>query len=102
MAQLLVIYKRPTDAAAFDTYYTEKHIPLAKKIPGLRKYEISQGSVLTPAGLSDVHLVAMLHFDSVTAIEQAFSSAEGQAATSDVANFATGGADVLLFDSRPA
>ena len=35
MAQLVVMYKTPRDAAAFDKHYAEKHIPIAKKIPGL-------------------------------------------------------------------
>jgi uncharacterized protein (TIGR02118 family) len=29
------MYKTPRDAAAFDKHYAEKHIPIAKKIPGL-------------------------------------------------------------------
>ena len=52
MALLVVMYKAPHDAAAFDKHYFEKHIPLAKKIPGLRKYEVSRGAVATPAGPS--------------------------------------------------
>jgi uncharacterized protein (TIGR02118 family) len=51
-ATLVVMYKNPTDKAAFDKHYVEKHIPLAKKIPGLRKYELTQGPVATPAGPS--------------------------------------------------
>ena len=34
MASLVVLYKTPKDAAAFDKYYAETHIPIAKKIPG--------------------------------------------------------------------
>ena len=45
MARLLVMYKTPRDAAAFDRHYAERHIPLAKKIPGVRKYEVSKGGV---------------------------------------------------------
>ena len=40
MAQVVVTYKTPKDPAAFDKYYAETHIPLAKKMPGLRKFEI--------------------------------------------------------------
>jgi uncharacterized protein (TIGR02118 family) len=100
MASILVLYKTPQDPAAFDKYYFETHIPIAKRIPGLGKYEISDGAVVTPAGPSDVYLVANLHFDDIAAIQRALASAEGQAAGADVQNFATGGADVLLFDSR--
>jgi uncharacterized protein (TIGR02118 family) len=100
MATLVVLYKTPKDAAAFDKYYVEKHIPIAKKIPGLRKYEVSTGAVAAPAGPSGVHLIATLHFDDMAAIQRAFASPEGQAAGADVATFATGGADMLMFDSR--
>jgi uncharacterized protein (TIGR02118 family) len=100
MARLLVLYKRPTDVAAFDSYYFETHVPIAKQIPGLRKYEVSQGPVATPAGASDVHLIATLHFDDLAAIQHAFSSAEGRAAAKDVQKFATGGVDMLLFENR--
>ena len=99
MARLVVLYKTPTDAAAFDKYYAETHIPIAKKIPGLRRYEVSRGRVVTPGGPSSFHLIATLHFDNLAAIQQAFASPEGQAAGGDVAKFATGGADMLMFDN---
>jgi uncharacterized protein (TIGR02118 family) len=102
MAQLVVMYKTPKDAAAFDKHYVEKHIPLAKKIPGVRKYEISKGPVATPAGPSGYHLVATLQFDDLAAIQKAFGSAEGQAAVADVKTFATGGVDIFMFDTQSA
>ena len=102
MAQLVVMYKTPTDVAAFDKHYSEKHIPLVEAIPGVRKYEISRGPVVTPAGPSGYHLVAFVHFDDLAAIQKAFGSAEGQAAVADVQNFATGGVDIFMFDTREA
>ncbi len=100
MAEVVVMYKTPKDTAAFDKHYFEKHIPIAKKIPGLRKYAISQGPVATPAGPSAFHLIAILSFDNLAAIQAGFGSAEGRAAAADVQAFATGGADMLLFDTR--
>ncbi len=102
MAKLVVLYKTPTDATAFDRYYNETHIPLAKKIPGLRHYEISRGPVASPAGPSGIHLVAMLSFDNLAAIQAAFASPEGQTAGADVQKFATGGADMLMFETIEA
>ena len=52
-------------------------MPLAKKIPGLRKYEVSNGPVGTPAGASNVRLIATLHFDDLASVKNAFGSAEG-------------------------
>jgi uncharacterized protein (TIGR02118 family) len=100
MARLIVMYKTPRDAAAFDKHYFETHVPLAKKIPGLRKYEVSKGPIATPAGPSGLHLVAILQFDDVASIERALASAEGKAAAGDLGNFATGGADLIMLDTR--
>ena len=102
MATLLVLYKKPADTAAFDRYYAETHVPLAKKIPGLKMYQISKDAVGTPSGVSNIHLVAMLIFDSMTALQAGLGSPEGQAAAGDVKNFASGGADLYMFDDRPA
>jgi uncharacterized protein (TIGR02118 family) len=101
MAHVVTMYKTPKDAAAFDKHYAENHIPIAKKIPGLRKYEVNKGPVATPAGPSGYHVVALLHFDDMAAVQKAFASAEGQAAVADISNFATGGADIFMFDTRP-
>ncbi|UPT96380.1 EthD family reductase [Bradyrhizobium barranii subsp. apii] len=90
MAELVVLYKTPKDAAAFDKHYAETHIPLAKKLPGLKKYAVSTGAVGSPAGPSGVHLVAILSFDSEA----------GKAAAGDVPKFASGGADLLIFDTK--
>jgi uncharacterized protein (TIGR02118 family) len=79
MAHVVVMYKAPKDAAAFDKHYAETHIPIAKKLSGLRKYEVSRGTVATPAGPSAFHLIATLYFDSMAAIQAAFASAEGKA-----------------------
>lgn len=99
MAQLLVLYNAPADPAAFDRYYREKHIPIARKVPGLRAYLISSGSVQALAG-SAPYLVAILTFDSMADLNAAVASPEGQAAAADLANFASGGATLLTYDSK--
>jgi uncharacterized protein (TIGR02118 family) len=100
MATLMVLYNKPADAAAFDSYYFGKHVPLAKKIPGLRRYDVNNGPVATPEGPAPYHLVALLHFDSMAAIGAAFASSEGQAAAGDLENFAQAGAQLLMFDTK--
>lgn len=100
MAKLIALYKKPADAAAFDAYYFSKHVPTAKKIAGLRRYEVSVGPVATLQGDSKYHLVATLSFDSMSAIQQALASPEGIATAADLANFAQAGVDLLVFDSK--
>jgi uncharacterized protein (TIGR02118 family) len=100
MATLLVLYNRPVDPAAFDEYYRSTHIPVANKISNLRSYTISVGPVMTPDGPAPYHLVARLTFDSLEDVQAALGSPEGQAAAADLANFATGGASILIFDEK--
>jgi uncharacterized protein (TIGR02118 family) len=98
MTQLLVLYNTPAEPAAFDRYYHETHIPIAKKIPGLRSYRISTGPVQALVGNAP-HLVAILDFDSMAGLNAALASADGQAAAADVTNFASGGVTLLIYDS---
>lgn len=99
MAQVTVLYNAPADPAAFDKYYYETHVPIAKKIPGLRGYTVSTGGIQAVAGTAP-HLVAILHFDSMSDIAAALTSPEGQATAADLANFASGGATILVHDTK--
>jgi len=98
MARLVVLYDTPADPAAFDRYYFETHIPIAKTIPGLLGYDVSRGPVVAPGGASGVHLVAILHFADLAAVQAAFASPEGQATAADLANFAAAGVKMMFFD----
>jgi uncharacterized protein (TIGR02118 family) len=91
MIRLLVLYGPPKDPAAFDRYYAETHIPIAKRMKGLKKWTI--GKVLgTPDGSpSPYYYVADLTMESRADFEQLLASPEGQAAVADVPNYATGG-----------
>ena len=102
MARMVVIYKTPKNLAAFDKHYFEVHVPLAKKLPGLRNYEVSTGTIVSPPGATGFHLIATLHFDDMGAIQQAFASEVGQACAADRLLFAPDNADLLmfLFDDR--
>jgi uncharacterized protein (TIGR02118 family) len=99
MAKLVAMYRKPDDAAEFNDHYFNKHVPLAKKIPGLRSYEVSTGPIATPQGDSIYHLVGLLEFDSMLAIQQALASPEGQAVGADLGKFAKSGVDLFVFDT---
>lgn len=99
MAKLIVSYRMPNNSKAFDHHYASVHVPLVKKIPGLLKLETSVGPVATPPGGTAHHLVAILHFGSMQSLGAALASSEGEAAKADIGNFATGGADLMFFDT---
>jgi uncharacterized protein (TIGR02118 family) len=99
---MVVIYRTPKNVEAFDRHYFDIHIPLAKKLPGLRKYEISHGPVTAAPGQPEIYLIGTLHFDHLDTMKKAFASAEGQAAAADRRIYAPDdtGVQMFLFDNR--
>ena len=98
---LLALYGAPADADAFDTYYEATHVPLASDIPGLRRFSISDGPVTGPDGAAVFHRVAVLTFDDLDAVRSGLAAPEGQATAADLANFATGGVTLAMFEGKP-
>ena len=74
------------------------HVPIAKKVPGLRGYEVTRGEIGMLGGRSPYHLIAVLTFDSMAAVQAALTSPQGQATAADIGNFATGGVDIYFAD----
>lgn len=87
MVKLIALYKVPANIAEFDENYFNGHIPLAMKMPGLKKAEVSRitGS---PMGAAEYHLMAELYFENKEALDAAMSSAEGRAAAKNLMGFA--------------
>ncbi len=102
MARMVVVYRTPADVEAFDRHYFDIHVPLARKIPGLRKYEVNEGPIATPVGAAGIHRIGTLYFDDLASIEKAFASPEGKAAGADRRIFAPddSGVQMFLFDNR--
>ena len=99
-AQTLVMYPHPEDPGHFDKYYAEVHTPLALKIPGLKKLEVSKGGTTSPAGESPWYLIAELNYDSMADLQAAMATPEAQAAVADLANFAPEGTQVFVFETE--
>ena len=75
MHRLTISYSEPADPAAFDADYREGHVPLAAKLPGLRRFLLSRPRALGPG--ETPHLVAELWFDDADALTAALRSPEG-------------------------
>lgn len=102
MARMVVIYNKPVDIEAFERHYYGIHIPLAKALPGIIKYEVSQGPIVSLAALSDVWLIGTLHFESLAAIKIAFASEAGRACAVDREKYAPDPStfQMYLFDDK--
>ncbi len=96
MIKLTVLYGHPQNPAEFDRYYEQVHTPLALKFPGLKGLTIDRPKSLNPQEQSPYHLIANLYWSDMQAFQEALHSPEGQAGAADVANFATGGATLLV------
>ncbi len=100
MVRLTVLYGHPTDTGEFDRYYREVHIPLAKKMQGLKGWTIGKCQAASPDQQPAYYMIVGLYADSRQAMEAILASPEGQATISDVPNFATGGATFLYDDEQ--
>ena len=87
MVKLVALYKKPEDEAAFMQHYNGVHTPLVKKIPGLRKLEITHLSG-SPMGEAPWFLMAEMYYDSMDAMNSANASPEGKATARDLMSFA--------------
>ncbi|HEX4252313.1 MAG TPA: EthD family reductase [Pseudonocardia sp.] len=101
MYQLTVLYNHPEDPEAFNKHYHEVHAPLAKKAPGLTSYTLNWCETGPDGSQPPYHLIAVLSWDSKDDLLGALGSPEFQAAGADVANFATGGAQMVFGETEP-
>lgn len=86
-----VLYKQPTDPAAFRDYLYNIHVPLVRKIPGVQ-YIIAQIGLTGMDQLpGEVFMIGTVVFGSEADLQSGLASEEGQAAYADVSMFATGG-----------
>jgi uncharacterized protein (TIGR02118 family) len=63
------------------------HIPLGRRLPGLRRYTVSR-DVTAVRGGPPYYLVAELDRDTMDELRAAFASAEGRATAADAAHLA--------------
>ncbi|HWE60684.1 MAG TPA: EthD family reductase [Chloroflexota bacterium] len=96
MVRLTILYGRPADPEAFDRYYRDIHIPLARKMRGWTRWTLEWVIAEPDQPPPPYHLVVGLYAASVEDAQRALASPESQAASADVPKFATGGATFLL------
>lgn len=96
MVKLTVLYGQPTSPAAFEKYYAETHLPIAAKIQGVRRIELSKVMSAADGGASAFYRLADLYFDDAEHMQRVMSTPEGKATVADLANFATGGVTTLV------
>jgi uncharacterized protein (TIGR02118 family) len=82
MAKLIVLYSNIKNPEKFDEHYRNVHIPLAEKIPGVRKIVVSKVRGIA-VGTSSLYQVVEVYFDSMESLEKAAGSKEAKDAVMD-------------------
>jgi uncharacterized protein (TIGR02118 family) len=77
--KLVILFKPPETPAVFEQRWSEEFVPLAERLPGLRRVVVAHTHG-GPAGPVDVYLIHELHFDDSAALARAMASPEGLAA----------------------
>ena len=101
MVKLTALFGHPEDSEAFEEYYANQHLPLAAKIPNVQRFESGRVGTVD-ASEPPYHRIAEFWFESAERLSEALSSPEGEYATGDIRNFATGGATVFISEVEEA
>ena len=98
MCRLTVLYGHPTDPVEFDRYYHQVHIPIARKMKGLKGWTIGKCQSATADQTPPYYMIVGLYAETRADLETIIASPEGQATIADVPQFATGGCSFIFDD----
>lgn len=99
MTVLKILYGHPDDPEAFDAYYRDEHLPIARRIPNVERLEALKVQRALDGTEPEHYLIAEMVFADKETFKASMGSPEGKAAGADVANFATGGVTMLLCET---
>jgi uncharacterized protein (TIGR02118 family) len=83
----ILIFKPPPDATVFERRWSEEFVPVAERMPGLRRVAVARGYG-GPSGPPEIYLVHELYFDGEEALRRAMTSPEGRQAGRALMGFA--------------
>ena len=100
-AKILVLFGKPQNPQQFDEQYWKEHVPIAKQMPGLKKYTVNK-VVAAPRGEPAYYQVVELEFDSMDSLKKALDSQAGRDSGRHAVKMATGGITFLYAEPREA
>ena len=83
MVKLIVIYPKPADPAAFDAHYFTRHASLARRLPGIARFEACKLNT-GPETTHPHYLIAEMCFQDRGAMKAALKSPEMAACAKDL------------------
>ncbi|TQL40422.1 uncharacterized protein (TIGR02118 family) [Homoserinimonas aerilata] len=88
---MTVLYGIPEDREAFRHYYMSTHVPIAQRMRGLLRWTLNWVDESDDDAHESIFLIVDLVARDRQSMDSILASPEGQAASADVKNFATGG-----------
>jgi uncharacterized protein (TIGR02118 family) len=104
-AAVVVLYHAPKDAAAFERYYAETHLPLVGRHAaeiGFTRAELVRFTSALDGSAAPFYRKAELWFPSEAALKTGVATAGFKAVAADLANFATGGVVAAVTVESPS
>lgn len=96
--KLTVIYDNPSDPKAFEEHYRSTHVPLAGKVPGVRRAELAKVFPKEDGSPTPAYRVAELYFDDYKSAVAAIGTPEGKTLLQDAQELGRAGVNFLLCD----
>jgi uncharacterized protein (TIGR02118 family) len=96
MMKVTVLYGHPTSSDEFEKYYRGTHLPLAAKMKGVARIELTKFVAGPDGGKPAFYRMAELYFTTQAQMDQSLGSPEGQATVADLPKFATGGVTMVI------
>ena len=81
-AKLIVLYSDIKDPRKFDEHYRNVHIPLAEKIPGVKKIVVLKVKGVA-VGKANYYQVVEVYYDNIETLKKAGESKEAKEALKD-------------------
>jgi uncharacterized protein (TIGR02118 family) len=100
-AKIIILFGKPTDPKAFDEQYWRDHVPLAKQMPGVKKYTINKITG-APRGEPAYYQMVELEFENMEALKKALDSPASRESARHAVKIATGGITFLYAEPKEA
>ena len=94
--KITVLYGQPKSPEDFEKYYAQTHLPIAGKIKGVSRIELSKVAQAPGEPAPAFYRIAELYFRSKAQMDKVMATPAAKNTVADLPNFATGGFTVLV------